>query len=61
MRRSGTSEELVNGYIRKGFAASKQESRKPLVVTPRAMGLPPGLSYDNVAELVEAIEGSSQR
>jgi len=62
MRRSGASfKELVNSYIRKGFVASKQESRKPFVVTARAMGLPPGLTYDNIEELIETIEGPSHR
>ena len=62
MRRSGASfKELVNRYIRKGFVASKEESRKPFVVIPRAMGLPPGLSYDNAEELVETLEGPSHR
>jgi len=62
MRRSGASfKELVNSYIRKGFVVSKQASRKPFVVTPRAMGLPPGLSYDNMAELIEVLEGPSHR
>lgn len=62
MRRSGASfKELVNSYIRKGFVASKQGRRQPFVVTPRAMGLPPGLSYDNVEELIETIEGPSHR
>jgi hypothetical protein len=58
MRRSGSSfKELVNRYIRKGFAALKQEVRKPFVVTPRAMGLPCGLSYDKVGELLDEVEG----
>ncbi len=62
MRRSGASfKELVNTYIRKGFVASKEGSRKPFIVTSRAMGLPPGLSYDNVEELIETIEGPSHR
>ena len=62
MRRSGASfKKVVNSHIRKGFAASKQGSQKPFVVTPHAMGLPPGLSYDNVEELIETIEGLWRR
>jgi hypothetical protein len=53
--------EVVNSCIRKGFAASKQEGRKPFVVTPRAMGLPAGLSYDNVEDLIEKTEGRLHR
>ena len=37
--------------------AAKQPARKKFVVKPLAMGLPPGLSYDNVGELIEALEG----
>ena len=57
IRRSGTSfKEAVNHFLRLGLMASKRK-RKPFVVTPRPMGLPPGLSYDNVEELIEALEG----
>jgi hypothetical protein len=31
------------------------------VVTPRKLGLPPGLSYDNVEELLEALEGATHK
>jgi hypothetical protein len=41
--------------------AAKQKTRKPFVVTPRPMGLPPGLSYDNVEELIEALEGETHK
>ncbi len=41
--------------------ASKRPVRKKFVVKPRAMGLPPGLSYDNIGELLEAIEGPLHR
>ena len=58
IRRSGSSlKETVNHYLRLGLTASKQPARKKFVVKPLAMGLPPGLSYDNVAELIEALEG----
>jgi hypothetical protein len=30
---------------------------KPFVVNARPMALPPGLSYDNIEELLEALEG----
>ena len=59
VRRSGKSfKEAVNHYLRLGLMASRQTTRKPFVVTPRALGLPPGLSYDNVEELIEAVEGA---
>ena len=58
MRRSGISfKEAVNPYLRLGLMAAKQPARKKFVVKPIAMGLPPGLNYDHVAELLEALEG----
>ena len=62
IRRSGVSfKEAVNHYLRLGLMAAKQPVRKKFVVKPRAMGLPPGLSYDNIGELLEAIEGPLHR
>ena len=58
IRRSGVSfKEAVNHYLRLGMTAAKQPARKKFVVKPLAMGLPPGLSYDNVEELIEVLEG----
>jgi hypothetical protein len=62
IRRSGISfKEAVNHYLRLGLTASKRPARKKFVIKPRAMGLPPGLSYDNIGELLEAIEGPLHR
>ncbi|HUI78847.1 MAG TPA: hypothetical protein VLY24_13050 [Bryobacteraceae bacterium] len=62
MRRSGVSFKVaVNHYLRVGLITPKQSNRKPFQVTPRPMGLPPGLSYDNVAELLDAIEAPIER
>jgi hypothetical protein len=62
IRRSGVSfKEAVNHYLRLGLIASKQPKRKKFVVKPLPMGLPPGLSYDNVEELIEALEGPLHR
>ncbi len=47
--------------MRLGLIASKRPARKKFVVKPLAMGLPPGLSYDNVEELIEALEGPLHR
>jgi len=58
IRRSGVSfKEAVNHYLRLGLIASKQPTRKKFVVKPLPISLPPGLSYDNVEELIEALEG----
>lgn len=62
IRRSGVSfKEAVNHYLRLGLMASKRPVRKKFVVKPLPMGLPPGLSYDNVEELIEALEGPLHR
>jgi hypothetical protein len=63
MRRSGGSfKQTVNHFLRLGLTASSQPARrKPFVVDARPMGLPPGLSYDNIEELLEALEGPYHR
>jgi hypothetical protein len=62
IRRSGVSfEEAVNHFLRMGLMAPKQSNRKPFQVTPHHLGLPPGLNYDNIEELLEAIEGPMHR
>jgi hypothetical protein len=58
MRQSGDSlKETVNRYLRLGLTASRTQSKKPFVVMPFALGLPPGMSYDKVSELLEMLEG----
>ena len=58
VRRSGVSfKHAVNHFLRLGLSASKNPKRKPFVVTPRDLGLPRGMTYDNVGELLEHIEG----
>lgn len=63
MRRSGTSslKAAVNHFLRLGLMFSGKQERKPFVVHPRPMGLPPGLTYDSVEHLLEALEGSSHK
>ena len=62
LRRSGASlKATVNHLLRLGLMASKKQLRKPFVVHPRRLGLPPGLSYDNVEDLIEALEGATHR
>jgi hypothetical protein len=61
-RRSGASfKEVVNHLLRLGLTAAKRPARKPFAVTPRKLGLPPGFTYDNVEQLVEALEGPAHR
>jgi hypothetical protein len=62
VRRSGISfKQAVNDFLRLGLMASRQHIRKSFVVTPRPLGLPPGLSYDNVEELLEALESGAHK
>ena len=62
IRRSGVSfKEAVNHFLRLGLTASGQQTRKSFVVTPRKLGLPPGLNYDNVEELLESLEGAAHK
>ena len=42
-------------------ASSEEKPEKKFVVKPFALGLPPGLSYDKVEELIEALEGPLHR
>lgn len=54
--------EAVNELLRKGLSESSRRSRaKPYRTKPKDVGLQPGLSYDNVAELLEAAEGPLRR
>jgi len=61
-RRSGASfKHVVNHFLRLGLTAGKRPQQKAFAVTPRKLGLPSGLSYDNVQHLLDAIEGPLQR
>ena len=61
-RRTGTSfKEVVNRFLRLGLMASKRPTRKPFVVAPRQLGLAPGLTYDNVQQLLDALEGPTRK
>jgi len=58
MRRTGESfKSAVNHFLRLGLQSAQHPQARPFIVKPIAMGLPPGLSYDNVAELLEALDG----
>ena len=62
IRRSGASLKVtVNHLLRLGLMVSGKPDRKPFLVHPRPLGLPPGLSYDNVEDLIETIEGTTHK
>ena len=57
MRRSGDSlKGAVNHFLRLGLMSTDERRKKRFVVTPRPLGLPPGLSYDSIASLLEDLE-----
>jgi hypothetical protein len=62
-RRSGRPfRDVVNETLRRGLANRRTAPRQPFTVTARDLGsLRPGLSLDNVAELIERVEGSLHR
>jgi hypothetical protein len=59
VRKSGKSfKEVVNQFLRTGLNTPEQpRSRKRFTVRPRPLGLPAGLSYDNIGDLIEQLEG----
>lgn len=62
VRKSGEPfKQVVNRYIRLGFTAAKQPPRKPFKVKPWNLQPPPGLSFDNVHELLDALDGPERR
>jgi hypothetical protein len=58
-QRSGRSfKEVVNDLLRRGLDAKRSQlPSKPFAVRARPLGIRPGLDYDNVADLLEQIEG----
>lgn len=63
-RRSGRAfREVVNDVLRRGLArAPATSAREPFRVAARDLGsLRPGLSLDNIAELIERVEGPLAR
>jgi hypothetical protein len=63
-RRAGRPfREIVNETLRRGLASQRATSRRqPFTVETRDLGeLAPGLSLDNIGELIEQIEGPAFR
>jgi plasmid stability protein len=60
-RRTGQSfRAVVNDTLRQGLNAKRAlVPDRPFKVKARSLGLRPGLSYDNVADLLEQLEGPS--
>ncbi len=54
--------EGLNELVRLGLIAqSRPASEEQFEIKPRRMGLMPGLSYDNIEELIEFGEGPQHR
>jgi len=63
-RRAGRPfREVVNETLRRGLASRRSTTRRQAFrVTARDLGeIKPGLSLDNIAELIEQVEGSLHR
>jgi len=60
-RNGGTLKEAVNNALRAGLIGARKPAAKPFRVEPIPMGLPPGMSYDNIAELLDELEGPLYR
>ena len=63
-QRTGRSfREIVNETLRWGLEGRRATAQRPAFkITPRDLGnRKPGLSLDNVAELIERVEGSLHR
>jgi plasmid stability protein len=61
-RRSGRSfKETVNHILRLGLNARKQPALKPFTVRASAMGVRPGLNYDDIEGLLDQIDGPLRR
>ena len=62
MRRSGNSlKGAVNHFLRLGLMSAEGRLKKPFAVSPRPLGLPPGLSYDSIADLLENLEETARQ
>lgn len=59
MRRSGRPfKQVVNEFLRLGLNARRElKPPRKFTVRTRPLGLPPGLSYDNVEELLDQVDG----
>jgi hypothetical protein len=61
-RRSGVSfKEVINRVLRLGLMAANRPERKAFAVKPRKLGLPSAVTYDNVEQFVEQMEGPEHR
>lgn len=61
-RRGETLKETVNQCLRRGLEAPRPEDlARPFRVEPRSLGLRPGVQLDDVAGLLDALDGPARR
>ncbi|MGA9509441.1 MAG: CopG family transcriptional regulator [Candidatus Sulfotelmatobacter sp.] len=61
-RKSGEPfKQVVNHFLRLGLAAARRPKARPFAVKPWGLRPPSGLSFDNVAELIDGLEGPDHR
>jgi hypothetical protein len=62
-RRAGRPfRDIVNDTLRRGLASRRATAqRQPFKIVARDLGLKPGLSLDNIWELIEQVEGPLHR
>ena len=61
-KRSIRFKQALNDLLREGLTRREGlERRKPYRTEPKPVGLKRGLSYDNVGELLEQLEGPTYR
>jgi hypothetical protein len=61
MRKSGEPfKQVVNRFLRVGLT-TKPVTRKPFKIKPWTLEPPQGLSFDNVHELLDALDGPERR
>jgi hypothetical protein len=63
VEREKTFKEIVNEVLRNGLKKDSvgEHKRKRFVVKPFDLGLREGLSYDNIEELLDIVEGPDRK
>jgi hypothetical protein len=61
-QKSTNFKETLNEVLRRGLLVRRElAASRPFKVRPRRMGKKEGLNYDNVAELLENLEGMEHK
>ena len=62
MAETGKSfKDSVNDLLRLGLQAARKRPEEPFVVKPFQTGPRPGLSFDNVEDLLDQVEGPDRK